>query len=103
MTLKTHRVSGPPPNSAPLGALLQTKKSPLLTFFKDKRDVNIHAQPVEVRADIGDSRFGADRDTSLRGGLDCHVRKGGGWLADMNRLRPSQRPGVRRSVSPPRS
>jgi hypothetical protein len=24
-----------------------------MTFFKDKRDVNIHATPIDVRADIG--------------------------------------------------
>lgn len=27
--------------------------SPILTFFKDRRDVNIHVEPVALRADIG--------------------------------------------------
>lgn len=32
---------------------LQMKSSPVLRFFKDKRDANVHVEPLVVRADIG--------------------------------------------------
>jgi hypothetical protein len=64
-------------------------KEPILKFFKDKRDINIHQQPISPSAK---TKIGIHGTVSLSSSISVVVRDKDGNIKDEYHSKPSQTP-----------